>query len=51
MNCETANFLKMRCTRAKGKVSKCIRRRFHANFKLMMALYAEKVKICEARRK
>lgn len=34
----------MRCPGPKGNVSKCITRRFDANFKLMMALYAEKVK-------
>lgn len=38
MNCEIANFLKMRRTRAKGIISKCIRRRSDANFKLMVAL-------------
>lgn len=41
----------MRCLRPKQNVSKCRRRRFDAHFKLIMALYAEKVKICDAGRK
>lgn len=41
----------MRCPRPKGNVPKCIRRRSDAHCKLMIALYAEKVKICDAGRK